>query len=130
VKLCAIALLALAGCTLDAPVYYDYLTPTRWVYDYVTYTAVDGENWQTPDETLEKGTGDCEDFALLLMRIVYDTYHVKGWLIAYDTGKSFHAVAEFDGYYDATGGRRVDIDPAAIVRIWTYDEAMLVAQFL
>ncbi len=52
---------------------YDYVITDilRWVQKNITYTGdikswKMSEYWQTPQETLQKGTGDCEDGAILI----------------------------------------------------------------
>ncbi|RLC72500.1 MAG: hypothetical protein DRI26_02830 [Chloroflexi bacterium] len=41
-----------------------------WVHRNITYKYEPGEYWQTPAQTLMKGSGDCEDEALLFQSIV------------------------------------------------------------
>jgi len=37
----------------------------RWVKDAIRYEEEPGNYWQAPQETLARGRGDCEDFAIL-----------------------------------------------------------------
>ena len=40
-----------------------------WAFEHATYKSEEPgkDHWQTPEETLLLGTGDCEDFAILCM---------------------------------------------------------------
>jgi hypothetical protein len=64
----------------------------RWVHDNITYTPEPGEYWQTPAETLAKGSGDCEDEALLFQSIVEPYFNDR--LV---TQKFYVGLGEVDG---------------------------------
>jgi len=55
---------------------YYYSTSIRYKYDDKKWNVVD--YWQTSDQTIEDGTGDCEDHAILLQSMIeyllYKTY--------------------------------------------------------
>lgn len=54
------------GCA--APAVEGIATPHQvdaWVNEFLTYAPDAADHWQTPAETLERGRGDCEDFAIL-----------------------------------------------------------------
>ena len=122
-------LLVLTSCTLNAPTYYDYMKPTQWVHDNIEYSYVNQEEWQLPHETIERGAGDCEDFALLLLYVVKDMYGVEGFLVVFEGETAYHAVAQFDAYYDAVSGCRFSEIEGRVAKIWTYQEAMWTAMF-
>lgn len=48
-------------------------TKKKW-----TYLADKGEYWQTPEETIQKGKGDCEDFAILQYFILREMFMQVG----------------------------------------------------
>ncbi len=57
----------------EAPGDYSLLQIIRsyqWVRDNIEYLAETGDYWQSPTETLELGTGDCEDHSILLASII------------------------------------------------------------
>jgi transglutaminase-like putative cysteine protease len=70
------------------------------------------EFWQTPSETLERGAGDCEDFAWLAAAMLYEAgyepYVLLGWLtIGEET--YHHAWVEVEGTeYETITGNEVD----------------------
>lgn len=46
---------------------FDTLKDARWwIAQNIYYKSDNGEYFQTPGETIDRGTGDCEDYALLL----------------------------------------------------------------
>lgn len=62
---------------LDSPlqVFTDFETLRDWVCSHISYRSdmdVHGESeyWQKPAQTLQLGTGDCEDFAILLCSLL------------------------------------------------------------
>lgn len=86
-----------------------------WVNKYVEYAhdsdnPPDGdltphENWQTPEETLYLGTGDCEDFASLLLWIVEEQGLGEGYLLSIEYEKNgrmaYHMTTIIsDSYYE------------------------------
>ena len=99
----------------------------KWIDDNYNYTADDKEHWQTPDETLKKMTGDCEDWAILALYML-DQINIKARFagvrkIEYEHGY-FHACIEIDGrIYEPRGGSDVT-DDYEISFLLTYDEVM------
>jgi predicted transglutaminase-like cysteine proteinase len=72
-----------------------------WVYANITYLSdnnITSDYWQTPEETLLNRTGDCEDFAILIIGIAYSQLNIKMSLILMKTedNQSGHAVACYD----------------------------------
>ena len=47
---------------------YYYATSIKYEYDEQKWRALD--YWQTSDQTIEDGTGDCEDYAILLQSMI------------------------------------------------------------
>lgn len=64
----------------------------------IRYQDDDTNIWQTPNDTLKIGTGDCEDYAILkyaaLKSLGVDVQIVIGWVPRL---KSYHAVAVVNG---------------------------------
>lgn len=78
----------------------------EWVAANIEYRDDDethgtSEHWQLPRETLSIGTGDCEDFSILLTTL----YRAKGW----DENEAFVVVGEKDGERHAWVKLDVDI---------------------
>lgn len=97
---------AIALCACADPLYNpagDYQSMNEWVN--ATIEPVDDiaghDEWQDGPETIERGAGDCEDHAGLLLYMIYLTYGIKGDFVVYMTPTGLHAVALIDGiYYD------------------------------
>ena len=83
----------------------DYEDTMIWVWENIEYT-LDGEdnNWQTPKETLDLMTGDCEDMTFLFMYLVKEDFGMKGeFVVVYAEGYGYHALSIINGvYYDPT----------------------------
>ena len=72
-----------------------------YVTHNIRYLADEKEHWQAPQETIDKGTGDCEDFALFAgyyaKKLGYDVY-----LVGVHTPVGDHMILKLDGvYYEA-----------------------------
>lgn len=110
-----------------------------WVYDNITYEAEPETNlyddWQTPEETLILGTGDCEDFTILAMYLLDLIGIDSEMLLVYtdpddedeDGDLGPHAMMLIDGRaYEPQLGRWAKYD-FEIIRKMTFMEAMLIA---
>ena len=79
--------------------------------DYESDIDIHGkyEYWQSPEETLVIGTGDCEDYVILFMSKLHDMgidseFGVISYVKRFGIG--YHAVAVVGGvFYDPTMGR-------------------------
>ncbi len=119
-----VLLLILAGCTLDPQ--DDYQWVSEWVHNTIEYTIENEAEFQSPNETMALGTGDCEDFAMLMLWRVWDVYGVRGKMVIVSKAGTeiLHAIVRIDGtYYDPTNGTQPDVDPDDIVAVWTYGQA-------
>jgi len=68
---------AQSGVLVSTPHLLDVRSPeelSRWMSANLTYQAEGpGEdNWQSPEETLNNKGGDCEDFAILVQKVLKD----------------------------------------------------------
>jgi hypothetical protein len=65
-----------------------------WIYENIEYKKDIWDEWQTPEQTYAKRTGDCEDFAFLAsywlreMKISHEIHYV--FLIDSNTLPCFH----------------------------------------
>lgn len=75
-----------------------------WVKETIEYIPDDpGEDdWQTPRETLARGAGDCEDRAILWMKLAYDNLGIEAELIGIDIGYNHAYTRIGDEYWDLT----------------------------
>jgi hypothetical protein len=60
----------------------------RWIYDTIEYKLDTSDHWQTPEETLTLGTGDCEDMALLYINILYLRFGEKADMATVDSERT------------------------------------------
>ena len=106
----------------------------KWVHYNITYTSDQSkwgipEYWQPPHITLEDRTGDCEDYTILFMYLVYYYFDVKCPLLVQEVWESaYHAISEYEGYYyDPTGysGKYVPSEIWNIVDSISYDTVMM-----
>jgi len=71
-----------------------------WVNEFVTYAPDAADHWQTPAETLERGRGDCEDFAILKRAMLLAAGYRGGvlFVIVHDLiSRRDHAILVADG---------------------------------
>ena len=130
-----LAIIGLAACYNDMAIGTTPESLTQWVHEYVTYTS-DGEwpsdQFQTPQKTLELATGDCDDYAILLMWLMYQELGIKSEFVVLDTGTGYHATVAWEGtWYDATGGFTVaeaDYVDQVVLR-YGYDRIMFTCVF-
>jgi transglutaminase-like putative cysteine protease len=90
------------------------------------------EYWQGPGETMDRGTGDCEDFAILFSALAEELGHDAKVVFCYG-----HCVSRVDGkYYDPTpiltdDGWKADafepVEVEDIERVYTVSEAIQIA---
>lgn len=108
-----------------------YSDISNWIATNVTYKSESNDNWQEPKTTVQKGTGDCEDFAILYMNILYVRFGIKADLIILDHdnmtrtimdgGKINHAIIYFAGkYIDPQKG--IEYRPSKIGYKYSFDE--------
>jgi len=91
---------------VNNPMVPDWIEIRDWVaneIEYVTDTTAHAvsEYWQLPIETLSLGTGDCEDFSILLCSL----YRAIGW----NENEVYVVVGEKEGMYHAWVKLNVDI---------------------
>lgn len=90
--------------------------------DQVQYNRTD--YWASPDETYKSRKGDCEDFCILLMAIIYNDFNVKAELIIINN--ETHAIVylwPMSKYYDPVKG--IYLDSVTVNDRISYDTAML-----
>lgn len=128
-KILIISIVALSGCSIELlPVIEAGESVEEivfWIYsniEYVADTDENGHSFQTPQETLDLRTGDCEDFAILTIWIIeenlgIDAEFVTVWVPTYigriknDGQGTLHALVEAEGmWWDATQNRKYMID--------------------
>ena len=101
-----------------------------WLVKNVTYIGDEihdtAEYWQSPDQTYTWRTGDCEDFAILMMYLVH--VELGGWPALAVGGRpdGKHAWVIYEGWwYGAQGGADVTDNPDyVLLEAIPYGEAM------
>lgn len=59
----------------------------KYIQTHVKYASEEGDTWSTAEETLTRGYGDCEDFAILFMNIYYVVFGVESEMVLVDNRK-------------------------------------------
>lgn len=75
----------------------------NWLKENLSYSRdPKKDNWQTPQETLDKGSGDCEDLAFLSAEVLR-AFGMKPYVLASGKGKNAHVytVFKYKGVYYA-----------------------------
>ena len=71
----------------------------EWIQLNIKYKPDRISHWQQPEETLEKATGDCEDFSILFLFLCQENLGLYGDIVLSTKGKNQHAHARlFNGY--------------------------------
>ena len=122
------------GCKFYLPeVVPRFTTPEEvmeFVYENVEYANDSMDEWQTPKETMELGTGDCEDYAILMISIL-EEMDIESFMVVIKRNDvhNYHALVEVDGlYYEPTGNFTVDtiVDGWEIEMILTYEDLIYI----
>ena len=115
-----------AACapTTATPGVYDCSSAEEYVSTHITYIYSSYDKWQSPKETLDKGTGDCEDIAILWLYLVYEATGKKGilWIGWWNGDGMGHAWATCGDYafFEME-------DPPDIITYMDYDTAMFLS---
>lgn len=114
------------SCTLQTP------TGTKeevftWIADNYVYKDDASEYWQSPEETLERGTGDCEDWAILCVYMLNEI-NIKANIALIQKPDwdpmVYHAAIWIDGrVYETRGGKDIT-DDYIVKQILSYDAMM------
>jgi hypothetical protein len=103
------------------------ISEIRKSVSWVRYVADQDNYWQTPEETLERGAGDCEDFAMLLLQRFYEATDTKPQLVIIEgENDSNHAIIFWNSYYiEPQTGRFISDEylDGRIVASYSYEEA-------
>jgi hypothetical protein len=103
-----------------------------WIDENITYTPDldthgQREYWQAPQETLDRGTGDCEDFAILLGYYADALGDDVKIVIVYDHEKVItHCVVEINGVLIAaqSGSRFILEDTWKVILTMDFKDAI------
>ena len=111
----------------------------HYVFTTIEYKDDPLDYWQTPEQTYTLKTGDCEDFAILVMWIIWEKLKIDSRLILISKDGIGHAIISVNGeYYDPrnTGvmyrtmkAYPVDLSTWKILYTFSYDETMHQAYF-
>lgn len=91
----------LSECETMAEI-HDIMRTVEYCYDWDSAEHAQLEYWQSPNETMELLTGDCDDYAILLMYLLNQAF---GWeaemaLVKLE-GHGFHHFVVYEGHiYD------------------------------
>jgi len=118
----------LLSCDISIPVQAtDFDDAHAWVVLNIAYEADTYDEWQTPDETIERGAGDCEDSAILLSAMCREI-GISTSLFIIRMPDVYHMVVEHDGsWYSGTELGTMPINEESIVFSFTLNEALIVA---
>jgi hypothetical protein len=96
----------------------------EWIENNITYVEDEEDFWQTPEETLTRGAGDCEDMSILFLDMLYKRTGEKGiaWHQYYADGTEHMAAWVWNKFYF--------LIPGSAWSSWMdYDHAIYLAEF-
>lgn len=93
------------------------------------------DEWALPDEFVAAGGGDCEDWVLFFLYVVYERYGIKGRFYHVEAYKNMwiqdHAIAWVDGiFYDVGFNTTRSRNQLMIYGWYSYDTAMWLAEYI
>ena len=102
-----------------------------WTARNITYARDDGDEWQAPQYTYEVGHGDCEDYCLLALYLLYREFGIQATMMFGNdnTGTMGHFWIELDGeWWEPQGNKRCEcyrdrysiINDNRDMRAWTF----------
>ena len=108
-----------------------------YVANHLTYVVDQHEYWQLPEESFERRYGDCEDFCIFAMYLLYEKLHITSNLYLLRSranNRLGHAVVEVDGnFYSAQTSMKAEREELflkfEIIEALTYHEVMWVTYF-
>jgi hypothetical protein len=97
--------------------------------EYLCDHKIYGENyWQSPSETMEKMTGDCEDYCILYMKLYYDNFGIKLSMVRVAGVDRDHALILKDGQlFEPQSNSLFKDQDAEIKSTYGYDLTMFIA---
>jgi len=119
-------IILLAGCYIPADTgmqFDDAQDVISWVADNIEYRSDEArygeEYWQSPQQTLARGTGDCEDFVILDMQLLHEI-GIESYMVLIPG----HAMLLVNNTYcEATSGRWAEV-PKGIIGEYGYYSVM------
>ena len=91
----------------------------------VTYKADSYENWQAPQDTIDKGTGDCDDFAIFIAYFADRDLNASVTLCVIETGLTDkHMIVRINGVYHDSTSRRIYLYEPEILEEWSLNAAL------
>lgn len=126
IALLVLTSLLFTSCFIAIPI-DDYESIMTEVFEEIEYEST--ADWQTYKLTTSLGTGDCEDFDILMLKRVFMRYGVKGFLVILEHQEvdNYHSVVLLDKFYDPQINHSSEWIPYgyAIIEVMGYDEVML-----
>lgn len=98
---------------------------SKWINSNIKYIEDEYEEFSNPEKVLKRGYGDCDDFAILVVNILYVRFGIKADLVLLDSytnevkyktiingGVVNHAAVRYNGVvYDVYDLRRIYVNP-------------------
>lgn len=76
----------------------DSLEAAAWIADNIDYRRDKAYDiWDDPEETIERGYGDCEDIALLFMDCLHSSLGARPKLVVGKSYNMWHVIVEYEG---------------------------------
>lgn len=110
----------------DPDIHFDSLNE---IYDYlnahITYKSDEWEYWQAPQDTIDKGTGDCEDYAIFIAYFADRDLNASVTLCVIETGLTDkHMIVRINGVYHDSTSRYVYRYEPEILEEWSLKAAL------
>ena len=130
-KAIVLLVIFLSGCHMEMGMELHGIQETLdWVADNIDYTRKNGDRWQSPEETVKRGKGDCEDFVILSVALLQEIGVESAMVVHWTDPPKGHAVLKvYRGgirWYETISGDRIE-KPDDISFEMGYTELMIMA---
>lgn len=89
-----------------------------------------GPYWQTPEETIELKTGDCEDLVILFIWLCYQYLNIKPDMLILRRWGADHAISKYNNYVFADYYRWYKKKDYIYIDVYSFNKTLIYAEYV